>query len=269
MIGMKYIEEMIKLVIWSGYVKHEKPLSLIIVANPESGKTKSLLKYANNKRLITYTDLTAYGIRKDVIPKVEVGSIKHLIIPDLLKPLNRGQWAVADFITLMSCLIEEGVGNISTFNESVIREQSQCGLITSVTPDFFLDKRRNWTKLGFISRCLIVSYSYTKDMINEILELHKKAIGEIKENEDLKLPDSQMDVISDEKYNEMILPEIKMMANKIGTHGFRMLRHHITLLKASALMDGRGYVDERDVELIKKLIVWMNFDLKPIISYKK
>ena len=246
---MGYIEKMIELAIWSGYVKNERPISLILVANPENGKTSALLKYAKNKGLCTLTDVTAYGIRRDIIPLIRLGKIKHIIIPDLLKPLNRNQSAVNDFITLMSCLIEEGVGGITTYNEKFNDNEDliTCGLISSVTPDFIRDTRSRWNKLGFLSRCIIMSYSYSKDIINKILEFQLTEQSLKIESRKLELPDKMMDVRAEEKFNRMILPEVKMIAWANKKFGFRDIRHHITLMKANALSNGRGYVNEEDV----------------------
>jgi len=263
-IGMDYIEKMIELALWSSYIKGEREISVILVAKPASGKTTALMKYANNKGLCVLSDSTAYGIRRDIIPLVRLGKIKHIVIPDLLKPLNRGQSAVADFISLMNSLVEEGVGSISTYNEKYDESVKlvRCGLITSVTPEFIKDSRTRWSKMGFISRCIIMSYSYSKETINKILEFHLTEQSLKEDNVKLELPDKKIDVRAEEKYNRMILPDVKMIADAHNSHGFRELRHHITLMKANALSNGRGYVNEEDVNLVKKLLLWVNFDLK-------
>jgi hypothetical protein len=42
------LEKTVKAVLFSAYVKDEKPLSLLIVAKPESAKTAVLKKYRDN-----------------------------------------------------------------------------------------------------------------------------------------------------------------------------------------------------------------------------
>lgn len=270
MIKMDFLKEMVELVIFSGYVKHEEPISLMIVGNPESAKTKMILKYSKNKGIKVLTDATAYGIRMEVMPYVRRGEIKHLIIPDFLKPVNKNPASVADFVSIMNALIEEGVGNISTFNQKMEDgddELAKCGLITSITSDLMKDKRRynKWKHMGFISRMIPISYSYTKETVEEILGYIKRQDYK-NENESimLDLPKRKEDVKLSEKYSGYIINKVQFIAEAQEKYGFRMARQFNTLLKASALKDGRHKVEKKDVLKVRDLLYWINFELKEI-----
>jgi hypothetical protein len=79
-----------KLTAYTAYVKTvPKPNSLIMIAQPESGKTEVMKKFAINKNMAYLSDVTAFGIQRDYLSKIEAGEIRHIIIPDLLKPLSR------------------------------------------------------------------------------------------------------------------------------------------------------------------------------------
>lgn len=272
MIGLDFLKELLDLAIYSGYVKYEKPVSVLIVASPESGKTEMLKKYSKNKGVLTMTDVSAYGIRRDIIPAVKDGQIKHIIIPDLLKPLNRNWGAVSDFITLMNSLIEEGVGNISTFYESMKKIETclyPCGVLTSITNAEIMDRRRKWAKIGFLSRVIPVSYLYSKEVTERVLgsirtqdyvdEQKQKHVDII-----LDLPNKEVEIELDEKFAGYIIDKTTVISQLQGLYGFRMARQFNTLLKASALKRGSNIVEQQDVDLVERLLYWINLDLNPV-----
>lgn len=65
----------------SPHIKNEKPLSLLIVAKPESGKSSAMKQYRENKGIAYLTDCTAYGLTRDVLPKIVTGEIKNYYDP--------------------------------------------------------------------------------------------------------------------------------------------------------------------------------------------
>jgi hypothetical protein len=68
LINVGSLRKMIECALISPYVKDEKPLSLLIVAKPESGKTSVMKLYRHNKGVIYVSDCTAYGITRDILP---------------------------------------------------------------------------------------------------------------------------------------------------------------------------------------------------------
>jgi hypothetical protein len=66
MVSVEPIETIIKTVLASGRLKDERPLSCIIVAPVECGKTSIIRKYCLKAENVFYTtDATAYGIIRD------------------------------------------------------------------------------------------------------------------------------------------------------------------------------------------------------------
>ena len=260
---MDALEKILGLAIYSGYVKYEKPISILIVAKPESGKTEMLLKFSRNKKVLMLTDATAFGIRRDVVPSVRAKEINHIIIPDLLKPINRNRDTVNDFITILNSLIEEGIGDITTYNEKQLsddkKELAQCGLLTSITSEELMDKRRKWGKLGFLSRAIPISYSYSKESVEKILGF----ISEQKYRNEKdyiifnNLPSDKIDIKLDTEKAKYIINKAVVPSQAEGLYGFRTARQFITLLKSNALMNNRTYVNEDDVKEIEKLLYWI------------
>jgi hypothetical protein len=58
-LSLDALERTVQATLYSACVKDERPLSLLIVAKPESGKTLVLKKYRENKGIVYLTDCTA------------------------------------------------------------------------------------------------------------------------------------------------------------------------------------------------------------------
>jgi hypothetical protein len=255
---------MIRLTLYTAYVKEvPKPNSLIIIARPESGKTEALKKFVINKNVAYLTDVTAYGIQRDYLPKIEAGKVRHIIIPDLLKPLSRKKSTVDSFITMLNGLIEEGVSSMSTYatpGPVTYKKPVKCGLITAITTQEFTDKRHGWVKKGFLSRTIPFSYKYGMNTVtkvfNSILDL-----GYTKEHDiRLDIPKQDIPIKLKPKYARAILPSTATIAKAQQTYGFRLQKQFQALLQASALDRKRRAVNSRDVERVPHLMNWVNFD---------
>ena len=257
----------ITLVLYTAYIKNvQKPNSLLIIAKPESGKTEALKKFTVNKNIAYLSDVTAFGIERDYLPKIEAGEIRHIIIPDLLKPLSRKESTVKTFITLMNALIEEGISSVSTYATRRSSEKHvKCGVITAITSEEFNDQRHNWRRIGFLSRIVPFSYSYGMETIRKvfdsILGLDYLDEGDI---ELKRIPKQDKEVKLPTKYAQAILPSTTTIAKAQETYGFRLQKQFQALLQASALEKGRSKVNAADVDRVVHLMNWVNFNEHPI-----
>ena len=260
--------DIIKLTLLTAYIRNvPKPNSLIIIAKPESGKTEVMKKFAICKNVAYLSDVTGYGIQRDFMAKIESGEVRHLMFPDLLRPLSRKESTVNSFITTLNSLIEEGVAAISTYATPGLvsfKKAVKCGLITAITSDEFKDNRHNWKKKGFLSRTIPFSYSYGMTTIHRvfesILDLDYMKEQEVK----LNIPKQDAEIRLPEKYARAILPSTTMIAELQQTYGFRLQKQFQALLQASALDRGRRVVNRADVDRVLRLMNWVNFDEKPI-----
>src|SRR3989337_163698 len=107
LIHVGHLKRVIECALISPYIKNEKPLSLLIVAKAESGKTSTMKLYRQNKGIVYVTDCTAYGITRDILPKMVSGEIKTLMIPDLLTPLSKSTKTRMSLVAFLNNLIEE------------------------------------------------------------------------------------------------------------------------------------------------------------------
>ncbi len=265
--------DMVKLTFYTAYIENvPKPNSLLIIARPESGKTEVLKKFVceENKNIAYFSDVTAYGIERDYLAKIESREIRHIVIPDLLKPLSRKQSTVKTFITTINGLIEEGIATISTYaTQRVTKSHVKCGIVTAITTSELRDQRHSWGRIGFLSRIIPFSYSYGMETVRRVFDSILGLRYQNQRNIELHVPETDRKITLPRKYARAILPSTTAIAQAQRTYGFRLQKQFQALLQASALEKGRTSVNSRDVERVLHLMNWMNFDENPITSRRQ
>jgi hypothetical protein len=182
----------------------------MIVAKPESGKTTAMKMYIKNKGIVYVTDCTAYGIQRDLLPKLVSKEVRTIIIADLLTPLSKAFKTKQAFIAFLNNLIEEGVAKITTYAMTWDKEV-KANVITAVTDQAIEDGRHEWAKLGFLSRFIIFSYSYSMSTVVEILSSYSRH-GLINDSVAFQLPNEEIDI----RLTSDIADKLDSIAMKIG-----------------------------------------------------
>jgi len=272
MINVEPIEKILKCVLASGKVKGEKPLSLILIASVECGKTTIIRKYGLKARNVFYTtDATAFGIIRDTnqLKDFASGQLTHIVIPDLLSCLGRKADTVTTFIHFMNALIEEGVVNISTYATNIKGSvEVKAGLITAIPPKPFLDKRRQWERIGFLSRALPVSFDYQLSTQVQILSYIQSQKHLDEKIEELNLPTVSKEIHLPFTMAQKIEPYALGLAAQHSQHqkvyGFRYQRQLQTFVKAIAQLDGKEEVDNQCIQELGRLANFINLNFYKI-----
>jgi hypothetical protein len=280
MIGVDNIISLLELVVLTGYIKGEQPVSVLVTAPVEAGKTELVDKFGQNKDCVILTDATAYGIMRDYGQAILDGKIKFLIIPDLIKPMSRGKDTVHSLIAFFNALVEEGVLRISTYAEKVgvpsfgaeidLPIPVKCGLIATMAKGVLLDGRHHWARMGFMSRMLPISYDYT---VNTQIEIHR-SIARREYIDDtlinLELPTEDVEVkLELPQSNDLVVLTASLVSvfsknSPEKIYGFRLQKHLQRLAMASALKEGRDTVVQADVDYIRSLSGCINLEYYPI-----
>lgn len=266
MIGTEKFIELVELVLLSGHLKNERPLSMIAVADAESGKTEVLRKFAYNDGICYLTDATAYGITKEVLPKIENGGVHHIIIPDLLKPLSRRQSTVAGLITFLNALIEEGVADISTYAQGMTyrKEHLRCGLVSAITREALMDKRHQWTSMGFLTRAIPFSYKYSTPRVSEIFRYIIDGKYKFEGQHSIAKASEQWIVTISRHYAQQLLPFTYQFAQANKIYGFRFQKCLQVLAQANAYKNKRHVVTIKDIKKVSEFMEWINLDFNSL-----
>lgn len=258
MINAETIEELISYVLFTSYLKNDRPVSLIIIAKPESGKTAVLTKFAQNNGVVYVSDLTYTGL-VDMLPRFETKELRTILIPDLLKLLGRKSIFTANLVTLMNAFIEEGITSIYTFKNNIrFTNPVRGNFIACLTSQDLLRHIGYWAKVGFISRVIPFSYGYSNETILKIFDyiIWEKYIEE--KSIKLKLPKKEKEVTLPEELARQLQPISMKIASEAELFGFRIQKNLQSLAKACALYHNKNKVTKEHIEKIIRLTNWMN-----------
>lgn len=250
MIKLENLQKILKLVLLTGNLKNHKPVSLLIVGKSGNGKTE-LIKSFKKKSLAIFTDLTYTGLL-DALKKDT--RIKHVLIPDFIKITQKKRSTSDNFVSLLNAMTEEGIGKVKLWNNDEDFKDKQIGLITATTKASFGQNKERWASFGFIQRMLIVSYDYSNETIEEIIDFIVKE--EYLNDKKTKIKETGKKVESSEKLNRQLI--------KIADNNFRNLKTLQSLAKANAITRKDNKVNQEDINEIIRLSKYMNLNYTKI-----
>ena len=262
LVNVEPLRKLVECAVISSYIKNEKPLSVLIVAKAESGKTSVMKQYRENKGVVYISDCTAWGLTREILPKVVSGEIKTLIIPDLITPLSKSHKTRQGFIAFLNNLIEEGIARITSYANTWDREV-KSNLITAVTDEALRDGRHDWAKMGFLSRLIVFSYSYSLSSIVKILSYYS-GHGLKATNIRFQMPKREIDIELPMEIAERLNPIATKIGEQFGVYGIRAKINFRSLLKCLAYRNARKAVMDAEYREFLELADYMNFRYKPM-----
>jgi len=258
------IIRLINLILISGRIKGEKPLSAILIANIESGKSEILELYMKFANVVWANDLSRKILIDKILPEVESGRKTHIICTDFLNVLAHNRTVVKGTLLLLNSFIEEGLKDFYFYGiEKHFKEIVRGGIIIAITREEYNFRKKHWRKIGFISRSLPISYSYKEETITAIHNYISTGFEENKFN--IVIPPKRPVKISFTSKSEQQLVRIIALAKKSKYEtGFRLHKHLRTLSKCIAFYNGNKKVLISDVEEMRNLLNYINFDYKKV-----
>lgn len=272
------LKNIIKLTLQTGYLKHtEKPVNLLLIAKPESGKTAAMNLF-KIKGTYTTNNITQSIIVSKIFPMIENEGLKHLIIPDILNAIQKDRTTRLGFLNLIKSLMEEGITSLDTFNirtNKVYDPPIKCGLITAITSDNFngyYDPQRQqyrggakeiWKSTGLLSRFIPFSYQYEISKISKIFGFIEKE-EEQKSTGKEKIKRTMVNVKGNAELFEKLRTASLQLGVEMGAYGFRLQRSLQCLAKANAVLNNRAKVAQEDIEAVLRLTNWMNYRFNPL-----
>lgn len=262
MIGVDDLLKIIKIVIYSGRLVGETPLSLLIIASVGAGKTSMLRKLFDLDGILYATEITPYALTSKHGNKLKAGKIRHIVAPDLLNPLNKPRDQANAFITFMNALIEDGVAKVqSRHSNFTVEFPVKVGFISSIAYQDFKKREDAWATVGFLSRMLPVSYNYADKTVREIFD--SIFTCEYREDSEFKLDLPPLTKVNiGVKLAEQLEPIAKTIKDPQDQYGFRRQHQLQTFAMAHALGRNRDKVKQEDIDAIKYYAQYMNYECK-------
>jgi hypothetical protein len=284
LIGMDFAVEVVQTVLLTGWLDDEKPVSLLIIASPESGKTTAARKAnvsisSNNKPgdelAVTLTDTTGKGLLKIIR---EHPKATHVILNDLSIITGHKSHVINYLFSVISALIEEGV--VKTADPEGIQpygEEGLKGVIGCITPELVRDRRFVWNKTGLTTRMLPFFYEQGLNIRLKAAKYHAelKDYSTSSREKPLPMPERKMHVSISTSRKEQILELAKDVAKKLSREGasrknpdyeelgYRRIIQFKSLAKANSLLTHPGDPEPRvhkvNIEFLQKLSRFVSY----------
>jgi hypothetical protein len=254
---MAILLDFVKLLIWTGQLPDERPVSAIIVAPAGSGKT-TMLESVQCEQAPFYGDLTARPLSGIVRGS---DKITHILLGDMLSLFGHKDTTVKLTLRLVSQMTGEKLLHDPWSGDAI--QPRMIGLITAIPPDDFKKQRRHVQTGGFASRFLIAKYNYKASTVASI----HRFIAENRYANTLGKPFVMQNPGKWEvKISKEISEDIKDFGITIKEDplGFRAHRHLRALVKAQARRMGRNIVKQEDFAVVQSYCDFFSFEGKEI-----
>jgi|SRR5579864_2095826 len=204
LIGMDFPVEVVQTVLLTGQLADEKPVSLLIIASPESGKTTAARK-ANisvssdrppDELAVALTDTTGKGLLKIIR---EHPRATHVIFNDLAITAGHKSHVTKYLFSVISGMTEEGISRTAD-PEGVhpySKEEGIKGVIGCITPRLVKDQRFIWNVTGLTTRMLPFFYHQGFDIQLKVRRYHAGLLDRSDRSEEISslvIPKEKMDV---------------------------------------------------------------------------
>ncbi|MGB6837492.1 MAG: hypothetical protein WBF66_07295 [Dehalococcoidia bacterium] len=262
--GLEIVREAIELTLLTGQLEGEQPGSLMITSEIEESKSFVVSHYASLPGVAYLSDATAYGIVKEYCQDLLEGRLKHLIFPELIRPLERPKETAASLVAFLAELMEEGVKEIRTYATSFqLPRPVKAGVIACIARGNLKWRTSYWNEAGFLSRFLVLSYTFGLQTETGVLEA-------IIARAATQLPAFALPAPETVDLPEPLARQLAAIAKPLAKalypplHGFRMQKHLQRLAMASALRDGRDVVKAEDLDVINELVPYLNLQYQQL-----
>jgi len=277
--GVEDLEEHIRNVLTTDFVKKATPVSTLIVAPPERDKSNSVIKF-KGKTILTLNDLTSYGLLKKIEKHTKEGKCDfgHIIIPDLTRITARSRPVRKELVATLQILASEGIKEITTYNINIkFKKPLQIGVITCITRKDVMDHRSVWSKVGFLSRFIPFSFNYDEPLKADILDFITRTKS--LKQETIKINKARKkEVTIPENIRQFLINDARRMAFNIEefcgtllkdrTFGARALHQLSAYIKAIALRNNETTVNDSHYQLFTRYFHYFNYNCPLILPRK-
>lgn len=258
--GTTPLERLVELCLASGYLEKERALSLIIVADPGSGKTDIFAQYREwpgvlYTQFMTFAKLlVAYG------PQIKTGQYTHIVMPDFAAACSGPKDIVMRELASWAMLVEEGIARWETMRISVdFGAPVRLGLITGMTTEDY-GHIQAVGHSGFMGRFLRSRFTYSEASRRAVLRYVAKQTYHT--NSPLKSKKLFRAAVQGNPEVFGLLWE-QGITDKItdrhgDTYGFRAQKQLQTLMMANALLEGHPKVTYDDLEAVLSLVPFLS-----------
>ena len=156
--------------------------------------------------------------------------------------------------------MEEGLKNVMFYGtRKEFQKPVKCGVISAITRAGYSAREKYWKNIGFVGRCIPISFSYSEETKLMIHEYIRKGF-----------PSKIIQVITGKATKVEIPPGIANRVQDLAiartpfSTGFRFHKQLRSLIQAEALYSGRTKATKDDFEELRRLSRFVNLDFSQI-----
>jgi hypothetical protein len=264
LIGVNKLREFVQSLILTGRIKNSQPISAMIIAEPERGKT-SIVVEKQCEAIMVMTDITGKGLQFlcQMNPRTT-----HFVINDMGVIGGHSPKTQNYFYAMLMAMTEEGIRSIANPDGIETAVAGRRGFIGCITTSQANDKRHSWHKRGLARRILPFHFDYSNELILKIkAEIDKDKQASFDSNEVFKIPEANIAVEISEKSSSEIRRISDERAKEMGQLGISLLKNLRTLAKGHALLRTwkNPTVTEQDVEFLKRIQMYLDWNNPAIL----
>ncbi len=251
LMGVELASEFVNTVVLTGSVENANPVSAMLIANPEQGKTSIVLE-KSNEQVIPLTDCTGKGLQFLCQMKPEA---THFVVNDMGVIASHGGKTREFFYGMLLAMTEEGMKTIASPDGVQYIKTGRKGIIGCITSEQAKDSRAWWQKRGLARRLIPFHYAYSEALLIRIKDNIVAAGHTSFEEPNPKYPKIRLKVTLDTFLSEKIRQISDRKASLLGQLGISLLIRYQSLAKGHALYRSwkNAKVTEEDIEFLMKI----------------
>jgi hypothetical protein len=259
---MELVREAVETVILTGRLVGHAPVSLLLVASPESGKTSVVLE-KDCQGILALTDVTGRGLQELCRQRAEVS---HFVLNDLIA-VGAHKASVSRYtFSMLNAMTEEGISATATPGGFEKYTGGRRGIIASVPTSIAKDGRNWWNKIGLTSRMLPLAFKHSIDLnlriktaiVNGASQKNPKPKGEVLT---FKIPAEPIRVYIPPVIASAVREVAEAVSAKFKEEGYRRVKQFLALASAHVLLRTwkNPRVGKGDVEFLRKLAPYVSY----------
>jgi len=266
LIGMNLISEFVESVIMTGRLKYHEPVSVLLIAGPESGKT-SVVNQRRCKAIQVFSDVTGKGLVEICKTQPEVS---HVVLNDLVAIMSHKQTVNRYTLAMINAMTEEGIQALATPGGIEVFQNGKRGIIACLTSALANDGRSWWNKTGLTSRLLPFAFSHSSKLtltIKALIDENGTAPSRKKEkSKDLRVPAKHVPVAIPRKFGASIrkIADVKIQELHAATdeQGYRRLKQFQSLACGHALRRSfrNPTVGQPEIDFLQRILPYISYD---------
>jgi hypothetical protein len=259
LIGVSKLREFFETLILTGRVKGEQPVSSMIIADPERGKT-SVMVEKQCEAFKILTDLTGKGLQ--YLCEMDA-RCTHFVVNDMGIIMAHGQKTREYFFAMLLACTEEGIRAMAGPDGLDTIKAGRRGFVGCITSTQAKDQRQWWFKRGLARRMVPFHFDYTQELVLKIKAEIQKGNGAGFNGEiPFKIPQAHLAVKIPKEASEEIRRISDFRSKYLGQLGISLLKNYRILAQAHAI--GRTWknptVNKDDLEFLKRIDPYVDWE---------